>query len=75
MAIIAIMRKYAVSIIGLIVMVAAFAMNVLMVDESVPNDANIGAGLLFMLGVGIVIAGLAMVWDRRSSAAPPPPKP
>jgi hypothetical protein len=44
-------------------------------DSNVPNDANIGAGVLFIFGGAVVIAGLSGTWARRSSAMPPAPGP
>lgn len=68
-------RNYRVVLLGVVTMIVAFVWSVLGVDDSVPNDANIGAGLLFLAGIGIVIVGLAMRWVRRTSSTPPPPKP
>ena len=66
-------KRHAVTLLGLATMVSAFAWNSLSVDETVPNDANIGAGLLFLVGIGVVITGLAIQWSRRTSAETPPP--
>ncbi len=66
-------KKHAVTLGGLAIMVGAFAWNNLAVDETVPNDANIGDGLLFLVGIGVVIAGLAIQWNKRQSGPTPPP--
>ncbi len=67
-------KKHALTLSGLVIMIVAFAWSVLFVDEAVPNDANIGAGILFIFGIAVVIAGVATTWARRTSAAPPPPE-
>lgn len=66
-------KKHVVTLAGVAVMAIALAMSTFMVDERVPNDSNIGAGILFLAGIAIVIAGVAMAWSRRSSLTPPPP--
>lgn len=66
-------KKHAITLVGLAVMISAFAWNILVVDENVPNDANIGAGILFIFGIAVVIAGVAATWSRRTLGAPPPP--
>lgn len=67
------MKKHALTLSGLTLMVLAFAWNVLFVDQAVPHDANIGAGILFTFGIAVVIAGVATTWTQRTSASPPPP--
>lgn len=65
-------KRYAVALAGVIVMATAFAWNAWAADETVPNDANIGAGLLFMTGIAIMIVGLTLVWSRRNRQPNPP---
>lgn len=67
------LKRFAVAIAGMMTMVAAMVWNLVDMDANVPNDANIGAGLLFMAGIAIVIVGLALVWSRRNDTSPPPP--
>ncbi len=56
-------------------MAIAVVWGIVDVDENVPNDANIGAGLLFMVGVALLFVGLIVVWTRRPEAANSPPPP
>lgn len=42
-------------------------------DSNVPNDPNIGAGLLLIFGVGLLIAGIASARSRRKSTMPTEP--
>ena len=67
------MKKHGLSLAGVLIMAISVIWSFFPSDSTVPNDANIGAGVLFMFGVVVVIAGLAMAWARRSSATPPPP--
>jgi len=67
------MKKHLLTLAGVAIMVSAFIWNLFPSDSNVPNDANIGAGILFIFGCAIVIAGLSRTWARRSSARPPAP--
>lgn len=63
-------KKHALTLSGLVIMVFAFAWSVLFVDEAVPNDANIGAGILFIAGIAVVIAGVATTCAMQPCSRP-----
>jgi hypothetical protein len=69
------MKKHLLTHAGVAMMVIAFIWSLFPSDSNVPNDANIGAGVLFIFGGAIVIAGLSRTWARRSSVMPPAPGP
>lgn len=43
---------------GVLIMAGAFVFDVLTRDPDLPNDANIGAGIIFMIGIGVLIGGM-----------------
>lgn len=70
-----IITRFGIAVAGLTTMAIAVVWGIVDVDENVPNDANIGAGLLFMVGVALLFVGLIVVWTRRPEAANSPPPP
>lgn len=43
-------------------MLGAFLFDVLTRSDTVPNDANIGAGLIFMMGFIVLVAGIVQIF-------------
>lgn len=69
------MKSCRISLVGVAVMVGAFIWSLFPADSAVPNDANIGAGVLFIAGAAVVIAGLAHRHAAKSQPVPPAPRP
>ena len=42
------------------------------VDPNVPNDPNIGAGAFFIGGLGVVLAGLAHLYESKHGPSQAP---
>ncbi len=64
-------KKYWMILLGVLLMIAGVGSSFVIAGSSdVPNDPNIGGGVLFVFGTGLVIVGSIMAWANRQ---PPPP--
>lgn len=68
------MRKHWLIVLGVALVAAGVLSGVLSSgDSQVPNDANIGGGILVMAGLFALFVGLIHAWASRRSARPPSP--
>ena len=73
-----IFTKYWLTIAGLVLAIAGLALAILTPASEVPNDPNIGAGILFLFGLIFIGVGVLQAWlVRRTEAQMPtlPPQP
>ncbi len=61
------MKKYWLAALGLLLIIAGVVSSIFTSNNSeVPNDPNIGGGILFILGIALLIAGIFSARARRS---------
>ena len=70
--------KYWLVVAGMVLLITGVGLSIFTPASDVPNDPNIGAGILFLfgliaLGVGVLQAWLVRRTDAQAANSPPPP--